>query len=172
MQKKVIIIAGPNGAGKTTFAKEYLPGEAGCPVFVNVDLIAAGLSPFAPERVALQASRLMVREMDGLLRRGESFAVETTLAARGYTRRISQWCEAGYFVKLVFLALPSVEIALARVSMRVAQGGHAVPEAVVRRRYESGWRNFTEIYCRLVDAWRLFDNSGPEPALLDEGGAP
>ena len=49
---RVLIIAGPNGAGKTTFAREFLPNEAGCPVFVNAGLIAAGLSPFAPEIVA------------------------------------------------------------------------------------------------------------------------
>jgi predicted ABC-type ATPase len=170
--KKVIIIGGPNGAGKTTFAHEYLPREAGCPVFVNVDLIAAGLSPFAPERAALHASRLMIEAMDGFQRRGESFAVETTLAARGYARRIPAWRAAGYFVKLIFLSLPNVEMAVARVAARVAQGGHRVPEAIIRRRYESGWRNFTETYRSLVDAWRLFDNSGREPVLIDEGGMP
>ena len=57
-QPKFIIIAGPNGAGKTTFAREFLPYEADCPVFVNADLIAAGLSPFNPERAAMQAGRL------------------------------------------------------------------------------------------------------------------
>jgi len=61
--RKVIIIAGPNGAGKTTFAREFLPNEAGCPVFVNADLIAAGLAPFAPEKAAVQAGRLMLQEL-------------------------------------------------------------------------------------------------------------
>ena len=62
--KKVVIIAGPNGAGKTTFAEEFLPAEAGLPLFINADLIAAGLSPFGPEVGACRAGRLMLREID------------------------------------------------------------------------------------------------------------
>jgi len=54
VSKRIVIIAGPNGAGKTTFAREFLPNEAGCPIFVNADLIAAGLSPFAPELAAIK----------------------------------------------------------------------------------------------------------------------
>ncbi len=168
--KKIIVIAGPNGAGKTTFAREYLPQEADCLTFINVDLIAGGLSPFKPERAALRASRLMIREMEGFLRRGESFAVETTLAARGYIRRIPLWQSAGYAVTLIYLWLPSVEMAIERVAQRVANGGHHVPDHVVRRRFEAGWRNFNDVYKGLVDGWQLFDNSGPEPILLDEGG--
>ncbi len=168
--KKVIIIAGPNGADKTTFAREFLPREADCPTFINIDMIAAGLSPFRPERAAVQASRLMIGEMESFLRREESFAVETTLAARGYIRRIPLWQEAGYVVKLIYLWLPSVEMALERVAHCVAQGGHAVPDQVVRRRFEAGWRNFNDMYKERVDGWQLFDNSGPEPVLLDEGG--
>jgi len=80
--KRVVIIAGPNGAGKTTFAQEYLPHEAGCPDFINVDLIAAGLSPFNPDRAALQAGRVMLQEIRRRVRAGESFAFETTLAGR------------------------------------------------------------------------------------------
>ena len=170
VSKKVIVVAGPNGSGKTTFAREYLPREADCPTFINVDLIAAGLSPFEPERAALQASRLMIKEMESFFARGESFAVETTLAARGYARRIPLWRSAGCAVKLIYLWLPSVEMAIERVAQRVAQGGHAVPDHVVRRRLEAGWRNFNDVYKGLVDGWQLFDNSGPEPVLLDEGG--
>jgi predicted ABC-type ATPase len=164
------MVAGPNGAGKTTFAREYLPREADCPTFINVDLIAAGLSPFKPERASLQASRLMIRKMESFFRLGESFAIETTLAARGYVRRIPLWQSSGYAVKLVYLWLPSVEMALERVAQRVAQGGHNVPDQVVRRRFEVGWRNFNAVYKGLVDVWRLFDNSGLEPVPLDEGG--
>ena len=100
---RVIIIAGPNGAGKTTFAREFLPNEAGCPVFVNADLIAAGLSPFAPEIAAVQAGRLMLREMARHFAARVSFAFETTLSGRGYLRLIEQWQAAGYRVKLIFL---------------------------------------------------------------------
>ena len=63
---RVIIIAGPNGAGKTTFAREFLPHEAACPVFVNADLIAAGLAPFAPETAALHAGRLTMHLNKGM----------------------------------------------------------------------------------------------------------
>lgn len=61
--KRILIIAGPNGAGKTTFAQEFLPGEAGCTIFVNADLIAAGLSPFTPELAAMRAGRIMLDQI-------------------------------------------------------------------------------------------------------------
>ncbi|WP_295579243.1 hypothetical protein [uncultured Lamprocystis sp.] len=101
-EQKILIIAGPNGAGKTTFAEEFLPNEAACPTFINADLIAAGLSPFAPDLAAMKAGRLMLAE-------------------------------------------------------------------VGRRRYESGWRNFTGVYRPLVDEWALYDNAGSKPQLLEEG---
>ncbi|MCZ2135501.1 MAG: hypothetical protein LC098_08750 [Burkholderiales bacterium] len=68
-ERRVIIIAGPNGAGKTTFAHEFLPHEADCPVFVNADLIAAGLAPFAPATAAIEAGRLMLADWIATLRR-------------------------------------------------------------------------------------------------------
>ena len=100
--KKVVIIAGPNGAGKTTFALEFLPNEGDCSVFVNADLIAAGLSPFRADWVALQAARLMLEEIHGHVRKGNSFALETTLSGHGYARWIPRWQGKGYRVKLVF----------------------------------------------------------------------
>jgi predicted ABC-type ATPase len=171
-EKKIVIIAGPNGAGKTTFAVEFLPREAGCPDFINVDLIAAGLSPFAPEKAALRAAKLMLEEMHRLVRKGESFAFETTLSGHNYARLIPRWRAAGYHVKLIFLSLPSADLAVARVATRVAQGGHPVPEDVVRRRFESGLRNFHAIYRPLVNSWMLYDNSGPTPLLIAGGDNP
>ena len=171
-QKKVIIIAGPNGAGKTTFAREFLPREAGCPHFVNADLIAAGLSPFAPERASVRAGRIMLDEISRSAAEGRTFAFETTLSGQAYARRIVQWRGEGYTVKLIFLKLSSVEEALARVAMRVRQGGHDVPEDIVRRRFDAGWRHFEEIYRRRVDYWQCFDNSGSIPVLLSEGTNP
>lgn len=168
-EKKIVIIAGPNGAGKTTFAREFLPREAGCPVFVNADLIAAGLSPFRPELVALRAGRLMLAEIRGHVRRDESFAFETTLSGLRYARLIPQWQRRGYRVKLIYLSLVSPELAVARVKARVAQGGHPVAEAVVRRRLVAGWHNFQQRYKVLVDAWAHYDNSGDRPRLIEEG---
>ena len=167
-KKKIVIVAGPNGAGKTTFAREFLPHEAECPAFVNADLIAAGLSPFAPEVAALRAGRIMLEELDAHARAGTSFAFETTLSGLMYARLVPRWQRQGYRVKLFFLSLATPDLALARVAARVAQGGHNVPEAVIRRRFASGWRNFEEKYRMLVDAWAHYDNSGNHPVLVNQ----
>ena len=167
--QKIVIIAGPNGAGKTTFAREFLPNEADCPVFVNADLIAAGLAPFSPEAAAFRAGRLMLEEINNHVRRQESFAFETTLSGLMYARLIPTWQAIGYRVKLMYLSLRSPEIAIARVADRVSQGGHSIPEAVIRRRFEAGWRHFNSNYKLLVNAWALYDNSNPKPVLIEEG---
>jgi predicted ABC-type ATPase len=167
IQKKVIIIAGPNGAGKTTFARSFLPAEAQCPHFINADLIAAGLSPFAPEAAAFRAGRLMLAEMDASAARGVSFAFETTLSGVGYLRRIQQWRKLAYHVSLFYLGLPTVETAIARVAMRVRQGGHNIAEDVIRRRFDAGRRNLEQSYKAAVDDWAVYDNAGSAPILLD-----
>ena len=171
-KRRIIIVAGPNGAGKTTFAREYLLKEGHCPDFVNVDLIAAGLSPFDPDRAAIRAGRIMLSEIQRRIRKGESFAFETTLSGHGYTRMIPSWRRAGYRVELIFLSLPKPEIAIARVAARVAQGGHQVASAVVRRRFDSGRRNFENVYVHLVDEWWWYDNSGNTPRLISTGANP
>jgi len=164
---RVIIIAGPNGAGKTTFAREFLPKEAGLPVFINADLIAAGLSPFNPDIAAIRAGRIMLTEIAEKAAKRESFAFETTLSGHGYARHIPEWRKRGYRVELFFLSLDSPETAIARVHIRVRQGGHDIPEATIRRRFGHGIENFHHIYKPLVDAWGLYDNSGTEPIPLD-----
>jgi predicted ABC-type ATPase len=169
-KKRIIIIAGPNGAGKTTFAREYLMKEAHCPDFVNVDLIAAGLSPFNPERAAIQAGRIMLAEIQRRVRKGESFAFETTLSGHVYGRMIPEWRKSGYRVRLIFLQLPDHKVAISRVKMRVAQGGHNVSSRVVRRRFDAGLHNFQDVYKHLVDKWEWYDNSGNTPQLISEAG--
>jgi predicted ABC-type ATPase len=169
IEKRIVISAGPNGAGKTTFALEFLPNEAGCPLFVNADLIAAGLSPFDPALAAVKAGRLMLQAIQEHARKGESFAFETTLAGLVYARRIPRWQAAGYHVTLIFLSLPSPEMAIARVHERVRRGGHNVPEQNIRRRFATGLRNFQNVYRELADAWSYYDNSGNKPVLLDWG---
>ncbi len=121
-KQRIMIIAGPNGAGKTTFAREYLLKEAHCPDFVNVDLIAAGLSPFNPDRAAIQAGRIMLAEIQRRVRKRESFAFETTLGGPGYARMIPSWRSDGYRVRLIFLSLPDAEMAISRVKNRVCAG--------------------------------------------------
>jgi predicted ABC-type ATPase len=168
-QKRILIIAGPNGAGKTTFAIEFLPREAECPNFINADLIAAGLSPFRPEAGSIQAAKVMLEMMKKYEGKGDSFSFETTLSGKIYVRLIPEWQKEGYTVKLYFLRLPDPEFAIARVKQRVKEGGHNVPEDVVRRRFQTGWNNFERLYKNLVDEWALYDNAGVQPILVNEG---
>ena len=169
---KIVIIAGPNGAGKTTFAREFLPYEADCPIFVNADLIAAGLAPFNPASASIRAGRLMLEEIDRYVQSEISFAFETTLSGRIYAARIEDWKRRGYIVKLIFLRLDTPEEAIARVQSRVLQGGHEIPEDTIRRRFTKGYENFQNVYREGVNFWQLFDNSGIEPKLLEEGANP
>ena len=136
---------------------------------MNADLIAAGLSPFVPELAAVRAGRLMLKTIFSLARTGESFAFETTLAGLSYVRHIRRWQADGYHVTLFYLSLPSPEVAIARVAERVRQGGHNVPEAVIRRRFAAGRTNFEKRYRDLVDAWVLYDNTDKEPRLIEWG---
>jgi predicted ABC-type ATPase len=167
--KKIFIIAGPNGAGKTAFAMEFLPYEAGCPEFVNADLIAAGLSPFQPEKVSFAAGRLMLGRMVELIAARKSFAFETTLATRRYVRSIPRWRAAGYRVKLYFLKLPHPDFAIRRVERRVRYGGHDIPAETIKRRFERGWENLQKYYLEIVDEWSIFDGSEDPPRLLEAG---
>jgi predicted ABC-type ATPase len=166
---RVLLIAGPNGAGKTTFAREFLPNEAQCPTYINADLIAAGLSPFSPELAAVKAARLMLEAMEEHAARRESFTLESTLSGRGYARRLEALKTVGYQCSVYFLKLPNADMAVARVAERVRQGGHAVPDAVIRRRFASGWRNFIDIYRPLANEWVLFDSAERPPKLVDWG---
>ncbi|MDR3176987.1 MAG: zeta toxin family protein [Desulfovibrio sp.] len=170
MEKKhIYIVAGPNGAGKTTFSKWFVSASVNFTRFVNADLIAYALSPFAWEREALQAGKLMLRQIDRLANQGESFCFETTLAGRAYARMIPQWRTKGFAVHLMFLALPDAETAIERVAARVVQGGHYVPETVIRRRFVAGLRNFHQVYKMLVDDWMLYDASGSFPVRIAAG---
>ena len=167
--KRILVIAGPNGAGKTTFANEFLAREAGVRAFVNADFIAWGLSPFDPVSPVGEAGRLMLREIQVRTRRGESFALETTLAGRAPLRWIRDWRRGGYCITLFYLRLASPELAIARVRARVEQGGHDVPESVIRRRFTKSAGNFANLYRPLVDRWAVYDNSGTRPLLIEEG---
>lgn len=168
-EKQVLIVAGPNGAGKTTFARTFLAPLKDQVRFVNADYIAAGLSPFDPELVAVRAGKIMLEELEACFRRGESFAIETTLSGRGYLKHIKRWREAGYRVTLMFLSLDDVSISIERVARRVVQGGHNIPEPVIRRRFKAGLELLHSNYKHSVNEWLLYDNSGNEPILLLKG---
>lgn len=163
---KVYVIAGPNGAGKTTFASEFLPDFVQCREFLNADLIAAGLSPFAPETQNVRAGRLLLERIGELARERADFGFETTLSGRAYVKLLSDVRRNGYRVALFFLWLPSADMAVARVENRVKQGGHSVPPADIRRRYVAGVRNLFRLYRPILDDWWLYNASGLPPKLI------
>ena len=162
------MIAGPNGAGKTTFALVYLPMVAGCTHFINADLIAAGLSPLAPERELLAASRLFLQEVEACRAARKSFAFETTLAGRSYLRLVERLRSEGWRVDLIYLALPSVDMSRFRVAERVAHGGHSIPVADIERRFARSLRHLLLDFSHCVDCCTCLMNDGESPVLVFE----
>lgn len=160
------IVAGPNGGGKSTYVKDFLPSEMKCREFVNADLIAAGLSPFAPEKAAFGAGRIMLRRLRELASRREDFSFETTLSGRAYAPLLKELRNAGYRIRLDFLWIPNLGITNERVRQRVRKGGHNIPEDVQHRRFHLGVRNLAELYRPLINWWRLYDNTGRQPHLV------
>jgi predicted ABC-type ATPase len=158
-QRQVVVIAGPNGAGKSTTAPSILQQGFGIKEFVNADTIARGLSEFEPERVAIAAGRIFLDRINELATQGASFAFETTLATRSFLPMLKGMQAAGYQVHVVFLWLPTAGMAVERVAARVRHGGHSVPEAIVRRRYQRGLRNFFSAYGPIADSWLMLDNA-------------
>lgn len=159
MKKYLYIIAGCNGAGKTTASMSVLQKTLCCEEFVNADEIAKGLSPFHPEKVPIDAGRLMLQRISFLMQKKETFAVETTLSTRSYESLIHKANKAGYQVVLIFFWLSSPEVAKQRVARRVEEGGHNIPEDVIRRRYYAGLKNLFGIYSHIVDRWVIIDNN-------------
>jgi predicted ABC-type ATPase len=168
----VYVIAGPNGAGKTTFATEFLPDFVDCREFLNADLIAAGLAPFAPETQDVRAGRLLLERIQELTGQRKDFGFETTLSGRTYARLFRELRPTGYRIVLFFLWLPNADMAVSRVANRVRQGGHHVPEIDIRRRYITGQQNLFGLYRSVIDAWWLYDASLLPPALIagEDGG--
>ena len=160
----LFVLAGPNGAGKTTTHARILVGERRVEAFVNADSIAIDLRKSGEINPDFQAGRLMLGRVDELVSRGKSLAFETTLASRALLRRISLMQEKKYLFHLIYLWLPSAEMAIARVAARVRAGGHAIPENVIRRRYDRSLVNFFNLYRPIADSWLMLDNSDlPEP---------
>ena len=163
------IISGCNGAGKTTASFTVLPELLQVKEFVNADEIARGLSPFQPEKVSIQAGKIMLRRLQELLTLGQDFAFETTLSTRSFVGLIKQAKDLGFTINLIYYWLDSVELAIERVKTRVTEGGHHIPTDTIIRRYYAGLKNFITLYSNKVDYWMLIDNSGTEPELIAEG---
>lgn len=168
--KRFYIIGGCNGAGKTTASFTVLPDILKCREFVNADEIARGLSPFNPEGVAIGAGRLMLQRIGELLKARESFAIETTLATKSYTKLIEYARSLGYKISLFYFWLNSPELAKERVAQRVLNGGHNIPQDTIVRRYHAGLNNLFNIYMPCVDYWVLIDNSSTPRSIVAEGG--
>ena len=164
------IIAGCNGAGKTTASFTILPKMLNCQEFVNADSIAAALSPFNPESVAIEAGRLMLNRVYELMKTKVDFAFETTLAARSYTALVRYAQMQGYKVTLLYLWLDSPQMAIGRVADRVAKGGHYIPHEVVQRRYYRGVTNLVNLYIPICDKWMVVKNDASQPEPVAEGG--
>ena len=139
--------------GKPPSLKKNLPNFLGVIEYVNADEIAAGLSPFNPESVAIQAGRLMLERLITLKCQGIDFAFESTLTSRHFARFLRDCQSSGYRLNLIYFWLQSPQLALERVHKRVASGGHNIPEDVVRRRYERGRNNLMQLYLPLCDTW-------------------
>jgi len=168
-QPLVLIIAGPNGAGKTTTAMHLLPNVLKIKHFVNADMIAKGLSPFDPTLAEFQAGKLMVEQIETLIKQRESFAVETTLASRSYISMLKKCRKVGYLSELLFIALPNPELAKSRVALRVMQGGHDVPKETIERRFYRGLKNLFHLYMPLVDEWMITENIDAVPQVVAVG---
>ncbi|MCF7871378.1 MAG: zeta toxin family protein [Candidatus Omnitrophica bacterium] len=164
--KNVYIIAGPNGSGKTTFATEFLPDYAKCSNFINADLIAQGLSPFSPQQVAIKSGKLVLEQIKEYSKNGLDFGFETTMSGVTYLKYFKMLKNKGYKINIFFLWISSPQLAIVRVKDRVAQGGHSVPIADIRRRFARSTEKFFKQYRLLADKWILFNNSAPKPKII------
>lgn len=161
----IYLIGGPNGAGKTTFAREFLPA-AEVVEFLNVDLLAAGLSPLRPEAMAVRSARILLQRWQELLALGRSFAFESTLSGKTYASMLRDAKVAGYCIRMCYLWLPSLEVSLQRVRQRVRKGGHNVLEYDIRRRFRPSLHNFFQRYLPMADEAVLFDAGSFPPQLV------
>jgi predicted ABC-type ATPase len=165
----IYILAGPNGVGKTTYADRYLPDVIKELEFVNADLIARGISPFAPEKAAMEAGRIALARIRHLIESGTSFTWETTMSGRTAVRWLQSAKDAGCTIKCYFLWVRKVDTTLERIRQRVQEGGHQIDSDVSQRRFFKTIENFFAIYRPLCDSWKLFANDQLTPRLLAVG---
>jgi len=165
----VYLIAGCNGAGKTTASFTLLPEMLDCQEFVNADNIAAGISPFQPEKVAIEAGRLMLKRIDDLIKMKVDFAIETTLSGHNYIKKFTELKEIGYEVVLIYVWLNSPTLAIERIKNRVIKGGHFIEDEIVIRRYHRGLKNLFQHFIPVCEYWSIYDNSTQYTFMIAEG---
>ena len=152
----VHLLAGPNGAGKTTLYDKVLRPATQLP-FVNADMIAADRWPGDEERHGHDASVAAAEWRDALIADRRSFITETVFSHPSKVELVTRLISSGYRVHLHVIIVP-VQLAVARVSNRVDNGGHAVPEDKVRDRYDRLWPLVAESI-HLAHEATVYDNS-------------
>jgi predicted ABC-type ATPase len=170
-QPTIVVIAGPNGAGKSTAAPYLLKQALGILEFVNADQIAAGLSAYAPETVAFEAGRIMLQRLRTLAAAQVSFAFESTLSSRTFALFLARCKAQGYKVHIFYVALPSAELAIQRVALRVKLGGHNIPPDDITRRFQRSLHNLFELYLPLADHWSVLNNASGTLTSIAHGTA-
>ncbi len=165
----LILLAGPNGAGKTTASLDLLADTLDVYDFVNADEIAKDLGGDNPEPVALHAGRIMLERLHSLTAQRANVAFESTLSSRSFAPWIRRLKASGYTFSLFYFWIPTPEMAVDRVRRRKLLGGHAVPEADIRRRYYRGLGNFFSLYQPLATDWEFHDNAESDPRLIASG---
>lgn len=166
--KRFWLIAGPNGVGKTTYAFMNVPAVSGSMNFVNFHEIARGLSPLAPRLAEREAARVALSRARDFIAKGEVFTMETTLSGHTHLALMRQARSAGLSPALLYFSVNDPVVCLERIARRVAEGGHDVPEAIVRRRFARSHANLSA-YCAEADLWRIYEASGYRPCLVAEG---
>ena len=170
-QPTVVVIAGPNGAGKSTAAPFLLKQALGILEFVNADQIAAGLSAYSPETVSFEAGRIMLKRLHDLAAAKVSFAFESTLSSRTFALFLTRCKAQGYKVQIFYVALPSAELAVNRVALRVKLGGHNIPQPDIERRFQRSLHNLHNLYLPLADRWTVLDNASGTLTRIAHGTA-
>jgi predicted ABC-type ATPase len=165
-QPRVIIFAGPNGAGKSTHAEAIL-AQLGIATFVNADYIARGLAGRNAGTVAIAAGRIMLNRLRELSAANQDFAFESTLSSRSFAPFLRSLKAQGYRVAIHYFSLPTATLAVRRVRLRVASGGHDVPAEDIKRRFGRSIQNFIQLYQPLADDWVVYDNhKGPVARII------
>jgi predicted ABC-type ATPase len=162
------LIAGANGVGKTTYARARIAAVSGTTEFVNLDLIAQGLSPLNPVGQQIRAARVALDMARDFIASGTSFSLETTLSGLTHLRLIERARAAGFSVKLLYFFVDTPEECMRRVARRVSEGGHDVGEDDLRRRFGRSLVNVAT-YAHKCDFWRVHDCNGLVPVTVAEG---